>query len=136
MHFNDGKVISNFITQALQKKPITIFGDGSQTRSFCYIDDMIEAITRLMATANDCTGPMNLGNPVELTIIELAEKIVKLTGTRAEIVFRPLPMDDPRQRCPDISFAQQVLDWQPVTGIEDGLKETIHYFDKLLSLAT
>ncbi len=89
-----------------------------------------------MATPNDCTGPMNLGNPVELTIIELAEKIVELTGTRAEIVFRPLPMDDPRKRCPDISFARQALGWQPVTGIEDGLKKTIHYFDKLLSHST
>lgn len=135
MHPNDGRVVSNFIIQALQEKPITIYGDGSQTRSFCYIDDLIEAITLLMATRNDVTGPINIGNPDEFQIIELAEKIIELIGSRSEVVFQPLPMDDPKQRRPDITFARQTLDWQPQITLEVGLKKTIQYFDNLLSQA-
>lgn len=135
MHPNDGRVVSNFIIQALQGKPITIYGDGSQTRSFCYIDDLIEAITILMATPNDVTGPINIGNPDEFEIIELAEKIIELTGSGSEIVFQPLPMDDPKQRRPDIGLARETLNWQPKIKIEEGLKKTIQYFDRLLSRA-
>lgn len=135
MHPNDGRVVSNFIIQALQEEPITIYGDGSQTRSFCYIDDLIEAITILMATPNDVTGPINIGNPDEFEIIELAQKIIELTGSRSEIVFQPLPMDDPKQRRPDIGLARETLDWQPKIKIEEGLKKTIQYFDRLLSRA-
>jgi UDP-glucuronate decarboxylase len=133
MHPNDGRVVSNFIVQALQKKPITIYGDGSQTRSFCYIDDLIEAIMLIMATPNDFTGPINIGNPDEFTILELAEKIIELTGSGSEIVFQPLPMDDPQKRKPDITFARKALNWQPKIKIEEGLKKTIQYFDNLLS---
>ncbi|WP_319525629.1 UDP-glucuronic acid decarboxylase family protein [uncultured Desulfosarcina sp.] len=133
MHPNDGRVVSNFIIQALLEKPITIFGDGSQTRSFCYIDDLIEAITRLMATSDDVTGPINIGNPDEFQIIELAEKVIELTGSRSELVFKNLPEDDPKQRRPDIALAGQTLKWQPQVKIEEGLKKTIEYFEVLLS---
>lgn len=133
MHPNDGRVVSNFIIQSLKGKPITIYGDGSQTRSFCYIDDLIEAITLLMATPNNVTGPMNIGNPDEFQIIELAEKIIEHTGSRSEIVFQPLPMDDPKQRRPDITLARKELNWQPKIKLEEGLEKTIQYFGNLLS---
>ncbi|WP_319410096.1 UDP-glucuronic acid decarboxylase family protein [uncultured Desulfosarcina sp.] len=133
MHPNDGRVVSNFIIQALKGMPITIYGDGSQTRSFCYIDDLIEAITLLMATPNDVTGPMNIGNPDEFQILELAERITELTGSRSEVVFQPLPMDDPKQRRPDITLARQTLNWQPKIKLKEGLEKTIQYFDNLLS---
>jgi UDP-glucuronate decarboxylase len=132
MHPNDGRVVSNFIVQALGNKPITIFGDGRQTRSFCYVDDLIDAIVLLMKTPDDFTGPINIGNPAEMTILQLAEKIIQLTGSRSEIVFRELPHDDPRQREPDISLARQVLHWNPQTTLDQGLLKTIEYFDLLL----
>ncbi|HTX51550.1 MAG TPA: UDP-glucuronic acid decarboxylase family protein [Caulobacteraceae bacterium] len=132
MHPNDGRVVSNFIVQALRNEPITLYGDGSQTRSFCYVDDLVEAFIRLMETGDDVTGPINLGNPGEFSIRQLAEKVVVLTGSRSEIVFRPLPSDDPRQRQPDISRAKAVLDWSPTTMLEEGLTKTIAYFDALL----
>ena len=128
MHPNDGRVVSNFIVQALRGEPITIFGQGSQTRSFCYVDDLIEALVRLMATPDDFTGPVNLGNPGEFTILELAKKIVELTGSRSEIVFRPLPSDDPLQRRPDIGLARSALGWEPGVALEQGLLKTIAYF--------
>jgi UDP-glucuronate decarboxylase len=133
MHPNDGRVISNFIMQALQGKPITVYGDGSQTRSFCYVDDMIEAIIKLMSSPDEFTGPVNLGNPDEFTILELAEKVLKLTKSKSKIIFEPLPHDDPTQRQPDISLAQKALKWKPKVKLEDGLKETIRYFKKLLN---
>jgi UDP-glucuronate decarboxylase len=133
MHPNDGRVISNFIIQALKNEPITIYGDGSQTRSFCYVDDQIEAFLRLMNSPDDFTGPVNLGNPDEITIRELAEKIIDITGSRSKLVNKPLPCDDPRQRCPDITLAKEKLGWQPVVLLKDGLKKTIEYFDRLLS---
>jgi UDP-glucuronate decarboxylase len=133
MHPNDGRVVSNFIVQALRNEPITLYGDGSQTRAFCYVDDLINGFVALMAAPDDITGPVNLGNPVETSVAKLAELIVKLTGSRSEIVLRPLPVDDPVQRCPDISQAQAVLGWQPRTGLADGLARTIAYFDQLLS---
>ena len=133
MHPNDGRVVSNFIVQALRNEPITLYGDGSQTRAFCYVDDLINGFVALMAAPDDITGPVNLGNPVETSVAELAELIVTLTGSRSEIVLRPLPVDDPVQRCPDISQAQAVLGWQPRTGLADGLARTIAYFDQLLS---
>jgi len=132
MHPNDGRVVSNFIVQALQGRPITIYGDGSQTRSFCYVSDMIEGLVRLMDTSDDFTGPMNLGNPQEFTIREIAERIVAIVGSRSVIDFRPLPMDDPRQRQPDIRLARERLGWQPAIRLEEGLKRTIAYFDELL----
>ncbi len=132
MHPQDGRVVSNFIVQALTGNPITIFGDGSQTRSFCYVDDLVEGLVRLMG-APDLTVPVNLGNPVEVTIGALAARIVDLIGSKSEIVRRPLPQDDPRQRCPDISLAREALKWQPRIGLEEGLKRTIAYFDQLLS---
>lgn len=132
MHPNDGRVVSNFIVQALQNHPITIYGDGSQTRSFCYVDDLIEGFTRLMATDDDFTGPVNLGNPGEFTIKELAEKIIDLTNSRSLLEYKPLPSDDPMQRCPDITLAQKVLQWQPTVALEDGLKKTIPYFESLI----
>jgi UDP-glucuronate decarboxylase len=132
MHPNDGRVVSNFIMQALQDKPITIYGDGRQTRSFCHVDDMIEAFVRLMGTKDDVTGPVNLGNPVEFTIRELAEKVIDMTGSKSKLDFKPLPDDDPAQRQPDISVAKDVLGWNPDTQLEAGLKETIGYFDNLL----
>ena len=133
MHPNDGRVVSNFIIQALQNKPITVYGDGSQTRSFCYVDDMIDAFIRLMKTHDEFTGPINLGNPEEFTILELAEKIVELTNSKSEIIFKPLPENDPRQRRPDITLAQSVLRWEPKVPLLEGLEKTILYFDRLLS---
>jgi UDP-glucuronate decarboxylase len=135
MHPNDGRVISNFVIQALNNQPITIYGDGSQTRSFCYVDDLVSGLTRLMGTEDDVTGPINLGNPDEYTIRQLAERIVALSGSRSELEFRPLPPDDPKRRRPDISRARTLLDWSPSTGLEEGLKKTIAYFDQLLSEA-
>jgi UDP-glucuronate decarboxylase len=132
MHLNDGRVVSNFIVQALQGKPITVFGDGSQTRSFCYVDDLIEGMIRFFDSADDITGPINLGNPGEFTILELAEKVLELTGSKSEIVFKPLPADDPRQRRPDISMAKRILDWEPNVNLEEGLKKTIEAFDNLI----
>jgi len=132
MHPCDGRVVSNFIVQALKGEPITVYGDGSQTRSFCYVDDMIEAFVRLMATGDDFTGPVNLGNPGEFTIMELAEKVVAMTGSRSKIEVRPLPFDDPRQRQPDIGLARSVLDWEPKVPLEQGLAATIAYFDDFL----
>ena len=133
MHPNDGRVVSNFIVQALKGEPITLYGDGSQTRAFCYVDDMIEGILRMMDAPDDITGPMNLGNPVETSVGELARLIIELTGSRSKLVHRPLPIDDPIQRCPDISQAAAILGWQPQTALEPGLKRTIAYFERLLS---
>jgi UDP-glucuronate decarboxylase len=132
MHPNDGRVVSNFILQALTGRDITIYGDGHQTRSFCYCDDLVEALVRLMATGDDITGPINLGNPGEVTIRELAEMIVDLTASRSQIVSRPLPQDDPRQRRPDIARAKSLLGWEPKVGLADGLKATVGYFRNLL----
>jgi UDP-glucuronate decarboxylase len=132
MHPEDGRVVSNFIVQALKGEPITLYGDGSQTRSFCYVDDLVDGFIKLMATPADFQGPMNLGNPVEFTIRELAEKVVELTGARSKLIQEPLPEDDPRQRQPDISLARKRLDWSPKVELEAGLVKTIEYFDKLL----
>ena len=132
MQPNDGRVVSNFIMQALQDKPITIYGDGSQTRSFCYVDDLIEAFFRLMDSPDDCTGPINIGNPVEFSIKELAEKIIKLTDSKSKLVYEKLPEDDPVQRQPDINLAKEKLDWEPKIHLEEGLIMTIHYFENLL----
>lgn len=132
MHPNDGRVVSNFILQALRGKPLTIFGDGSQTRSFCYVDDMVDGLIRLMNSPDGFTGPVNLGNPEEVTILGLAEKIIKMTKSRSEIIFKPLPADDPRQRNPDVTLAKEKLEWSPKTSLEDGLARTIVYFDNLL----
>ncbi len=132
MHPNDGRVVSNFIVQALQNKPITIYGDGSQTRSFQYIDDLLEGMTRMMQTEDTFTGPVNIGNPDEYKIIDLAHKIIDLTGSRSKLVFLPLPQDDPRKRKPDISLAKKKLGWEPKIPLEQGLKKTIEYFDKYL----
>jgi len=136
MHPDDGRVISNFIVQALRCEPITIYGDGSQTRSFCYVDDLIEGFIRLMATQDDFTGPINLGNPREFTIKELAELVLALSGSRSKIIYRPLPADDPKQRQPDISLAKAKLEWVPSVQLEQGLNQTIAYFDKLLTAAS
>jgi UDP-glucuronate decarboxylase len=133
MHPEDGRVVSNFIVQALQGNPITIYGDGSQSRSFCYVDDLINVFILLMDSPDDFTGPVNTGNPKEFTIYELAEKIIELIGSKSEIVFKPLPADDPKQRQPDISLAIATLGWEPVISLEDGLKPTIEYFDRLLT---
>jgi UDP-glucuronate decarboxylase len=134
MHPDDGRVVSNFIVQALKGTPITIYGDGSQTRSFCYVDDLIEALVGLMGTPADITGPVNIGNPGEFTILALAEKVIALTGSRSTIEFRPLPADDPRQRRPDISMAKEWLGWSPKVGLDEGLRETFGYFKELLQL--
>jgi UDP-glucuronate decarboxylase len=128
MQINDGRVISNFIVQALRGEDITVYGDGSQTRSFCYIDDMVEGLIRLMNTPDEITGPINLGNPNETPILELAQKIIELTGSNSKIVFKPLPQDDPRRRCPDITKAKIILNWEPKISLEEGLKRTIEYF--------
>jgi UDP-glucuronate decarboxylase len=128
MHPNDGRVVSNFIVQALKGEPITVYGEGSQTRSFCYVDDMIEGFIRLMHSDDGFTGPVNLGNPGEFSIMELAEKVVSMTGSKSEIVNKPLPSDDPRQRKPDITLARKELGWKPTIVLEDGLKKTIDYF--------
>jgi UDP-glucuronate decarboxylase len=132
MHPNDGRVVSNFIVQALQGKPITVYGKGDQTRSFCYVDDLIEGFMKLMGTPDDFTGPVNLGNPDEFTILELAEKVIKMTKSKSKIVFKPLPQDDPTQRQPNITLAKKHLKWKPKVKLEDGLKETIKYFRKLM----
>lgn len=136
MHPNDGRVVSNFIVQALKGEPITIYGDGSQTRSFCYVDDLIEGIVRFVNTPAGVTGPINLGNPAEFTIRELAEMTVELTGSQSKLVFLPLPADDPRQRQPSIARAKEQLNWQPKIPLGEGLRHTIRYFDELLSGAS
>jgi len=128
MHPNDGRVVSNFIMQALRGENITIYGDGSQTRSFCYVDDLIEGFIRLMDSADDFTGPVNLGNPGEFTMLELANLVLELTGSKSEIIFKPLPEDDPRQRKPDLALASKRLDWSPSVKLEDGLRKTVEYF--------
>ena len=133
MHPNDGRVVSNFIVQALMNKDITVFGDGSQTRSFCYVNDMIEGIVRMMEGSDAFIGPVNLGNPKEVSVLELAEKIINLTGTKSKIVFQPLPQDDPVQRQPDIQLAKEKLNWKPSIQLESGLKNTIDYFDQILT---
>jgi UDP-glucuronate decarboxylase len=133
MHPNDGRVVSNFIVQALNGEDITIYGDGSQTRSFCYVDDLIEGFVRMMDTEAGFTGPINLGNPNEFSMLELAEKVLKQVGGSSKLVFHPLPTDDPKQRQPDITLAKNKLAWEPRVQLDDGLKETISYFRKLLS---
>lgn len=135
MHPKDGRVVSNFIMQALKGEPITIYGDGNQTRSFCYVDDLIDGFIRLMGTADDVTGPINIGNPGEFTMLELAEKVLALTGSKSSITRLPLPVDDPKQRRPDITQAQEKLGWGPRTDLDAGLQKTIAYFDGLLSAA-
>jgi UDP-glucuronate decarboxylase len=132
MHPNDGRVVSNFIVQALRGEPITLYGSGSQTRSFCYVDDLIDAIVRFMDTPADFPGPVNIGNPNEFTIRELAQTVISLTGSRSKIVEKPLPQDDPMQRQPDIALARERLGWEPKVQLEEGLKKTIAYFDDLL----
>lgn len=134
MHPNDGRVVSNFIVQALQNQPITVFGEGKQTRAFCYVDDMIDGFVRLMSSPDDFTGPVNLGNPVAFTIRELAEKIIRMTGSASKIVNKPLPNDDPQQRQPDITLAKQQLGWAPTVNVDGGLKKTIEYFERLLTM--
>jgi UDP-glucuronate decarboxylase len=136
MHPNDGRVVSNFIVQALRNQDITVYGEGTQTRAFCYVDDLVEGLIRLMDTADDVTGPVNLGNPVEFTIRQLAELTIELTGSSSKIVHRPLPEDDPKQRRPDISLAQELLAWAPQVRLRDGLGKTIAYFDQLLRSAS
>lgn len=133
MHPNDGRVVSNFIVQALQKKDITIYGEGNQTRSFCYVDDLVDGLIRLMDTPDAVTGPINLGNPSEFTMLELAEMVIGLTGSTSKLVYRPLPDDDPKQRCPDIGLAKKELEWSPKIPLSEGLLKTIEYFDRLLS---
>jgi UDP-glucuronate decarboxylase len=132
MHPDDGRVVSNFIVQALRGEPITIYGDGSQTRAFCYVDDLIEGLCRLMATPDEFTGPVNLGNPGEFSMLELAEEVLAITGSRSEVVHRPLPSDDPTRRSPDISLARQQLGWEPKTPLREGLEKTVAYFDERL----
>ncbi|MGQ9508871.1 MAG: UDP-glucuronic acid decarboxylase family protein [Thermodesulfobacteriota bacterium] len=132
MHPNDGRVISNFILQALKNEPITVYGDGLQTRSFCYVDDMIEGLIRLMDSPDDITGPINLGNPEEISILNLAQKIIELTGSRSKILFKPPQAGDPRQRQPSIELAKEKLGWSPKTSLNEGLQKTIHYFEDLL----
>ncbi len=133
MHANDGRVVSNFIVQALKGEPITIYGDGAQTRSFCYVDEMIDAFIRLMSTEDDFIGPVNLGNPGEFTIRELAEKTLEMTGSPSELINMPLPADDPTQRQPDISLAKEKLDWEPVIKLDEGLAKTIDYFKSVVN---
>lgn len=135
MHPNDGRVVSNFIMQALRGEDITIYGDGNQTRSFCYVDDLIEGMIRTMDTPDEFTGPINIGNPHEFTIRELAERVIALTGAPSSLIFKPLPSDDPRQRQPDISLARTVLDWTPRVQLDEGLQKTIAYFRRLISVA-
>jgi UDP-glucuronate decarboxylase len=132
MHPNDGRVVSNFVVQALQNKDITIYGEGTQTRSFCYVDDLVDGLIRLMETGDDVVGPVNLGNPGEFTIRQLAEMVIEDTGSASKIIHHPLPMDDPKQRRPDISKAQELLDWRPKVPLRDGLAQTIAYFEQLL----
>ena len=133
MHPDDGRVVSNFIVQALNNEPITIYGKGLQTRSFCYVDDLVDGLVRMMESAPDFTGPVNLGNPNEITIHELAEQILSITGARSSLVYKPTPPDDPVQRCPDISIAGDRLGWIPGIGLEIGLKKTVAYFETILS---
>jgi UDP-glucuronate decarboxylase len=135
MHPNDGRVVSNFIVQALQNKDITVYGDGSQTRSFCYVDDLVDGLLRLMNSKGDIVGPINFGNPGEFSIRQLAETVIELTGATSRIVHRPLPTDDPRQRKPDISKAQELLNWRPTVPLQEGLVKTIAYFDSLFAMA-
>lgn len=132
MHPNDGRVVSNFIVQSLLGQPITIYGDGLQTRSFCYVDDLVEGLVRMMNSGDDCVGPINLGNPSEVTIGELAREIIAMSGSRSELIFYPLPVDDPTRRCPDIGRARDLLDWEPNISRQSGLHETINYFRKVL----
>lgn len=136
MHPDDGRVVSNFIVQALRGQDITLYGDGMQTRAFCYVDDLIDGLVRLMRSPEEVTGPINLGNPHEIPVRELATRIIAITGARSKLVHRPLPADDPMQRCPDISRAREVLGWQPRVELEQGLRRTIAYFDRLLSANT
>jgi len=131
MQPNDGRVVSNFIIQALTNKPITLYGDGSQTRSFCYVDDLIEAFIKLMASEDDFTGPVNTGNPLEFSVLALAEKIIQMTSSKSIIINKPLPYDDPKQRQPDITLAKEKLNWSPIVELEDGLLKTIEYFDSI-----
>jgi UDP-glucuronate decarboxylase len=133
MHPNDGRVVSNFIVQALRGEAITLYGDGSQTRAFCYVDDLVEGLTLLMATADTVLGPMNIGNPREIPVRELAERIIRMTGSASRIVTYPLPQDDPVQRCPDITLARSTLGWEPKTALEEGLTRTIAYFSRMLA---
>jgi UDP-glucuronate decarboxylase len=132
MQINDGRVVSNFIVQALKNEDITIYGDGSQTRSFCFVSDLIDGLIKMMQTSREVTGPINLGNPGEFTMLELAEKVIKMTDSRSKLVFRPLPKDDPVRRKPDISKAEKVLDWHPSVPLDEGLKKTIEYFSSIL----
>jgi UDP-glucuronate decarboxylase len=134
MHPNDGRVVSNFIVQALRGEDITIYGDGSQTRSFCYVDDLIEGFVRMMATPSDVTGPFNMGNPVEFTIKELAEAVLKTIGGKSTLIFKPLPQDDPKQRQPDITMAREKLGWEPKVKLQEGLERTVAYFRNFLAL--
>lgn len=134
MHPNDGRVVSNFIVQALQNEDITVYGDGMQTRAFCYVDDLVDGFVRVMGTGEDVVGPINLGNPVEIPVIELARRIIALTNSRSRIVYRSLPQDDPMQRCPDITLARELLDWEPKVALEYGLKRTIAYFEKQIRM--
>jgi UDP-glucuronate decarboxylase len=133
MHPSDGRVVSNFIVQALKGEDITLYGDGGQTRAFCYVEDLVDGLIRLMGTGADFTGPINIGNPHEIPVRELAERVIALTNSASKIVHRPLPQDDPMQRCPDITMARQVLGWEPKVPLDDGLRRTIAYFDALLS---
>ena len=133
MHPKDGRVVSNFIVQALQGKDITIYGDGQQTRSFCYVDDLIDAMVRMMRTEEGFPGPVNIGNPGEFTMLQLAEAVLKLSGSKSKLVFEPLPSDDPKQRQPDIKLAKEKLGWEPKVNLEDGLKETIAYFKTVVA---
>ena len=135
MHPNDGRVVSNFIIQALQNQPITIYGDGAQTRSFCFVDDLIEGFIRFMDSDSGVTGPINLGNPQEMTMIALAEEIIEISGSKSKIDFMPLPSDDPRQRRPDISNAKELLAWTPKVSTREGLAQTVRYFNSLLEKA-
>jgi UDP-glucuronate decarboxylase len=134
MHPNDGRVVSNFIVQALTNQDITVYGDGSQTRSFCYVDDLIEGLIRMMNGPDDFVGPVNLGNPTEFTILDLAEKTIRLTGSKSKIIFKPLPQDDPLQRRPDITLAKEKLQWEPKIDVENGLNKTIEYFRSILEV--
>jgi UDP-glucuronate decarboxylase len=130
---NDGRVVSNFIVQALQNEPITVYGEGQQTRSFCYVDDLVGGLIKLMEAPDEVTGPVNLGNPVESTILELAEKIIALTKSRGKIIHKPLPQDDPTRRRPDIALAKQKLSWEPRVPLDEGLARTVHYFRQQLA---
>jgi UDP-glucuronate decarboxylase len=134
MHPNDGRVVSNFIIQALRNEDLTIFGDGTQTRSFQYVDDLIEGMVRMMNTDDTVIGPVNIGNPNEFTMLELAQKVIELIGSTSKITFHPLPMDDPKQRKPDISYAKSLLDWEPKVQLEEGLKKTIEYFERIITI--